>query len=93
VIYDSYLNIVNYLFNYLGKSDKFIEDFAALQPVIDCKRIYENFYKDKMEELTERIAREKLIHEQKEKGNLGFMMVFTVIKRKTLVLRMESGLN
>jgi hypothetical protein len=58
-----------------------VEDFAALQPTVDCKQIYQNFYKDKMEELVERLQREKLIHEQKEKGTdwIGCEKVFFLL--------------
>lgn len=55
-------------FYVVGKSDKFVADFAAIQPAVEYKSLYRSFYNDQMEELKERKEREKMISEQKVKG-------------------------
>lgn len=55
-------------FYVVGKSDKFVAEFAAIQPAVEYKSLYRSFYNDQMEELKERKEREKMINEEKIKG-------------------------
>lgn len=53
--------------NFPGKSEKFVADFAAIQPSFDYRKIYEFYYNQKMDEAKSRIERERELKLQAEK--------------------------